>query len=154
HEPSRRQSTETLVQALQDTDREIRLEAARSLVHLADTDELAQVFRLAVSESPLVRAILAEDLRPHAARLCESVVPNVFRSPHPRQVEAALEMIAVWELALPLPDLIPLIRHFDPDVRRAALKAAPLAPRLSALNTEVIRALADPFEEVAAAAAC
>ena len=64
--------------ALQDSDPEVRLAAARALVQSGTIDDFGQVFRLAVSQSLLIRILLAEDLRRHATELCAGAVPAVL----------------------------------------------------------------------------
>ena len=68
---------------LQDGDPEVRLAAARALVQSGTIEELGQVFRLAISQSLLIRILLAEDLRRHATELCERVVPEVLAGDKP-----------------------------------------------------------------------
>ena len=109
YEPCRRVAGDLLLQALEDGDPEVRLPAARALVQSGTIDELGQVFRLAVSQSLLIRILLAEDLRRHATELCERAVPEVLAGDKPKQAVAALQILVAWERALPLPDLHKLL---------------------------------------------
>ncbi len=85
-----------LLHALQDADPEVRLPAARALVQSGTIDDLGQVFRLAVSQTLLIRILLAEDLRRHATELCEKVIPEILAGDDPRQVVAALQILVAW----------------------------------------------------------
>jgi hypothetical protein len=153
YEPARRIASEFLVKGLQDPDHEARLEAARSLVHSSHLPQVVEVFRLAVRQQLLVRAILTEDLRPFALGLCETAIPEALQSDDPARISAALEMVLAWERALPLPDLTPLFSHADPCVRVLALRALPLASATMPALDALVRAIFDPLDEVAAAAA-
>jgi len=155
HEPSRRISGEIVHGALRDPDRECFLEAARALVKSEEMGAVIEVFGLAVSLPQIVRAILAQELRPWALPLCESSVPQALASGDPRRVKATLELLAAWECAVPLTGLAPLAEHPDPAIRLLALKLLPLTPDTKESEAVVLRALACEKEEenIAGAAA-
>jgi HEAT repeat protein len=153
HEPSRRLSGDILHDSLRDADPDIRLEAARTLVHSGDAEEVAEVFHVVCEHHLIVRLILAGDLRQHARFLCESAIPEVLRSNRTEQVIAALDTLAAWERAVPLPELAKLVEHEDRRVRLKALRVLPLTPRTPDSGDAVHRALATDDEQICIAAA-
>jgi hypothetical protein len=128
YEPCRRLAGDLLLNALQDSDQEVRLPAARALVQSGTIEELGQVFRLAVSQSLLIRVLLAEDLRRHASELCEKAIPEVLGGDNPKHIVAALQILVAWERALPLDNLHRLLESSNRDVRLEALRLAKLVP--------------------------
>lgn len=155
YEPCRRLAGDLLSRALEDSDPEVRLAAARALVQSGTIQELSLVFQLAVSQSLLIRLLLAEDLRRHAAELCAEAVPAVLSSGNLRQMVAALQIMVAWERALPLANLERLMESSNRDVRLEALHLAPLVPLTSETRNAVLQALRanDPEESTAAALA-
>jgi len=153
HEPSRVLAGEVLLEALDDSDQESRLEASRSLLHSGDSKVIVQIFRQAVSQPTIVRAILADDLRRYALELCEKAIPEVLEGGDQRKVLAALEIIAAWERALPLSCMAQLANSSDNAIRILALKVLALTPMSRDGAEAVIRALGDSSEPVACAAA-
>jgi HEAT repeat protein len=143
----------TLVHALGDSDDEVRLEASRALISAGGVTELTAVLRTAVNDSLLVRAILTEALRPHAALLCEKAVPELLAGNDPRSVRVALEILRAWRKSMPIAGVQPLLHHPDGAVRTAALGILPqlVAPR--DLEPELLECLSDEVESVRAAAA-
>lgn len=141
-----------LQQAISDPDESVRLHTARHMVSNLHPGELPQVFALVVNGSLVTRMVLAEDLRPYALELAQVVIPAVLQSGQPRSTRATLDVLRAWGKFLPLPQLYPLLRHPDADVRAAALLVLPLVPRLPQLETEVLHALNDPAEPVRAMA--
>jgi HEAT repeat protein len=142
-----------LLRALSDPDDEIKLEAARSLIRSSGEREIAEVFRTAVRESLLIRAVLTEALRAHAAMLCRNVLPGELASPTAKHVRTALEIVRAWGKMLPLPAPVPLLRHEDSGVRVAALAILPQYGEAAAFGPEIVRLLGDADERVRAAAA-
>ena len=128
YEPCRRVAGDLLLLALEDSDEEVRLAAARALVQSGTIEELGQVFRLAISQSLLTRILLAEDLRRHATELCGNTVPVVLGGDNPKQIIAALQMVVAWERALPLDNLHKLLESSNREIRLEALRLAPLVP--------------------------
>ena len=153
YEPCRRVAGDLLLHALEDDDPEVRLPAARALVQSGGIDEIGQVFELAVSQNHLIRILLTEDLRRHAAALCETVVPPILASENPARILAALEILVAWERALSLSGLHDLLDHRDREIRIAALRLAPLVPLTSANQTDILRELTDKDAEVSTVAA-
>jgi hypothetical protein len=153
YEPCRRVAGDLLLLALDDSDREVRLAAARALVQSGTVDELGQVFRLAVSQSQLIRVLLAEDLRRYAAELCQNAIPVVLASDNTSQVLAALQILVAWERALPLAGLQKLLESGNCEVRIEALRVAPLVPLTAENRSCVLRLLreGDPEESTVAA---
>jgi hypothetical protein len=153
HEPSRRLSGETLHEALRDPDGYARLEAARTLIHSGGESEVAEIFRVAVGHSLMVRIILADDLRKHVLTLGQKVIPEVLRSKDPAEVAGALELLAAWERAVPLPEVARLAEDGDKAIRLRALRVLPLTPVGLECAGAIQRALADDDEEICIAAA-
>jgi hypothetical protein len=147
YEPCRRVAGDLLLQALQDADPEVRLPAARALVQSGGIDDLGQVFRLAVSQSLLIRVLLSEDLRRHATELCERAIPEVLTGDNPRQTIAALQILIAWERALSLPNLHQLLESNNRDVRLEALRLAKLVPLTNENRTALLRFLREGDEE-------
>lgn len=133
-----------LLAALKDDSMEIRLEACRALIHAAQIEELEQVFHFALTQPLGVRAVLVEELRPHALQLAQNALPVALRNEDERLVIRALEIVAAWRRALPLPEITELLRHRQPQIRAAALRVLhyaltdddPTLAVLSALTSE------------------
>jgi HEAT repeat protein len=142
-----------LLLALADTSDEIKLEASRALLRGGGHEEITAVFRTALRESLLVRAVLTEALRPHTLLLCKTAVPEVVAGGDARSVRIALEIVRAWGKLVPLQRLETLLGHSDPGVRAAALAVVPIALGGEACMPHVVAALADPVEAVRAAAA-
>jgi HEAT repeat protein len=153
YEPCRRVAGDLLLQALEDADPEVRLAAARALVQSGTIEELGQVFRLAVSQSLLVRILLVEDLRRHASALCEKAVPEVLHSGNPQQVLAALQILVAWERALPLSGLQELLESPNQEIKIEAMRLAPLVPLSNENKAAILCELADGQSEASTAAA-
>ena len=147
YEPCRRVAGDLLFQALQDSDPEVRLPAARALVQSGTIEELGQVFRLAVSQSLLIRILLSEDLRRHATELCERSIPEILASDNYREIVAALQILVAWERALPLPDMHRLLDSNNRDVRLEALRLAKLVPLTAENRSALLRFLREGDEE-------
>ena len=147
YEPCRRVAGDLLLQALQDADPEVRLPAARALVQSGTIDELGQVFRLAVSQSLLIRILLSEDLRRHATELCERVIPEVLAGDKGPQTVAALQILVAWERALPLSDLHRLLESNNREIRLEALRLAKLVPLTPENRSSLLRFLREGDEE-------
>ena len=147
YEPCRRVAGDLLSEALKDSDAEVRLPAARALVQSGTISELGQVFRLAVSQSLLIRILLAEDLRRHATELCERAVPEVLFGENPKQTVAALQILVAWERALPLPDLHKLLESDNREVRLEAVRLAKLVPLTTENRSALLRLLREGDEE-------
>jgi hypothetical protein len=141
YEPCRRVAGDLLLLALEDIDPQVRLAAARALVQSGSIDELGHVFRLAVTQSLLIRLLLAEDLRRHASDLCGHAVPVVLGGDNAKQTIAALQILVAWERALPLPNLHRQLESSNHDIRLEALRLAPLVPLSPENRASVLRLL-------------
>jgi len=146
-------ATDTLVLALSDPNDEVKLEASRALIVTSGEAELRAVFRTALRDSLLVRAVLTESLRPFAMRLCVAAVPEALESEDPRTVRIALEVVRAWGKAMPLARLAPLIEHADAGVRAAALAVVMQLVNPRECERQILRRLEDESEAVRAAAA-
>jgi HEAT repeat protein len=147
YEPCRRLAGDVLLMALNDADPEVRLPAARALVQSGTIDELAQVFRLAVSQSLLIRILLAEDLRRHASELCEKAIPELLNGKDEKQTVAALQVLIAWERALPLDNLHRQLDSPNRDVRLEALRLAKLVPLTPENRSCLLRLLREGDDE-------
>jgi HEAT repeat protein len=153
YEPCRRVAGDLLLRGLSDPDAEVRLEACRALVQGGGQEEVESVFEVALSNNPLIRILLTEDLRPHAALLCERAVPEALGSSDGARVLAALDILVAWERALPLRGLFHLLRRDDQKIRMQALRLAPLIELTPEDQASVLDALADPDPHIATVAA-
>jgi HEAT repeat protein len=139
--------------ALEDRDREMSITAAQSLARFEDSRTAARVFDMATRETLLGRILLAGPLRPHAQDLCQTAVAAAFEAPEPERVLAALQIVAAWERALPLPGLEKLLLHNDRAVRLQALRVVALSLPTPGVETAVAQCLSDDDAEIASAAA-
>ncbi|MBZ5594659.1 MAG: HEAT repeat domain-containing protein [Acidobacteriia bacterium] len=142
-----------LLEALHDPDDLVRVEAARALAGSGDAQMLAAVFYMALDQNRLVRAILTEALRPQASELYGVAAPEALRSPDPKRVVAALEILRAWRKSAAIPQLPALLAHGDAAVRAAALHLVPQAGLTPEYEGPIWRAIEDPDAEVRAAAA-
>ncbi len=153
YEPCRRQAGDLLFQALNDSDPEVWLSACRSIVESGTGDQIEAVFNVAVTHSLLIRILLTEALRRHAAPLCEHAVPLVLRSNDSKKILAVLDMLVAWERAIAINNLPDLLEHRGRDIRVQALRLAPMIPLVPENRAAIVRALADEDPEVSTAAA-
>lgn len=153
YEPCRRVAGDLLFQALDDPDPEVWLWACRSVIQSGTGEQIEAVFELAVSQSLLIRILLTEALRRHAAPLCEHAVPEALRSTDSRRVLAVLDILVAWERAIAIDSLRDLLEHRVKDIRIQALRLAPLVPLVPENRAAIVHALADTDPEVSTAAA-
>lgn len=139
--------------AIVDSDEEIRVAAARVLLHSGDYLQIAQVFRGLLSDTPLVRILIGPELRPYATDLCRIVVPEILRNGDPVEIGRTLEILASWERGIPLPGLASLSKHDDPAVRLRFMRLLPLLPFGFDSRQTLTRGLADGDSRVREAAA-
>ena len=148
YEPCRRVAGELMTRSLEDPDEEVRLAAARGLVKSGATEDVEDVFLLALGENRFTRAVLTEELRGHAMLLLTQGIPEVLNSRRKEYIGPALEILAAWERAIPLEDLHRFLNDADREIRMMALRLAPLCPPDDATKRAIARALAEDDEEV------
>ncbi len=141
-----------LLAALRDPNDEVKLEASRALLRGGRREEIAAVFRAALEESLLVRAVLTEALRPHAVLLCATAVPEALAG-EAAAVRTVLEIIHAWGKSVAVAKLETLLGHADAGVRVAALAVVPQLLEPGACAKQVVAALGDNDAAVRAAAA-
>ncbi|MBS1857290.1 MAG: HEAT repeat domain-containing protein [Acidobacteria bacterium] len=146
-------ANEVLLLALADPNDEVKLEASRALLRGGGRDEITAVFRAALKESLLVRAVLTEALRPHTLMLCGSAVPGALACGDARTARTALEIVRGWGKSVPLASLDTLLGHSDAGVRAAALLVVPQMLNPAGCAPLIVAALGDPDEAVRTAAA-
>ncbi len=133
-----------LERALSDPDSKVRLTAARALVG-SDAAAAEQVFRAALSQPLLVRALVAEDLQPHAADLCRRVMPSLAGR---EEMLRGLEIASAWRTSARISQLEELARSEDPEMAAAALQLLPYAGDPGRLPEQVVSALRHPAATV------
>jgi hypothetical protein len=153
YEPCRRVTGEVLLQAISDPDGEVRLAAARALLHSGEPEEVEYVYQMTLSETLLPRVLLSEDLRRHAMLLRERAIPEALHSTDSCRLAAALELLVAWERAIPVGDLRELLEHADPRVRLNAIRLAPWIPNPTGYQDSILAAIEDPDPEIRLAAA-
>jgi HEAT repeat protein len=146
-------ATGTLLSALEDRDEAIRLEAMAVLARDGDLGMIDRVLDFAANQSPLVRAVLAENLRPRAPELSSRLLPDALRSGDPRRIAAFLEVAAAWQRALSIDGFDALLRHESDAVRAGALRLLPYVGGVSDPAGAVADGLLDPNPAVRRVAA-
>jgi HEAT repeats len=150
--PCQRVAEDRLLDALKDSDWEVRLDASRALL-CGPMVMVERVFTLAVSQNLLIRVLLSQDLRPHALGLCRKIIPEALRSGDPKRVRATLQILIAWERALPLSNVGPLFVHPDREIRLLALRLAPGLPPSPENEPAILGALSGTDQELRALAA-
>lgn len=126
--------------------------AYRALIRSSDPTRVGDLFREVLRSPLLVRILLAADFRSHTDSLAGEPLTAVFELGEEREVIAALEMVASWRRVLDLPLLTRFLRHANPEIRRNAVRVAPLASARHEVARHILRALDDPHSEVRMAA--
>jgi HEAT repeat protein len=144
--------SDLLLEALDDSEETIRVEACRALIRSTKPEYVERAFSFVTSQSLLVRSLLTEELRPYAFLLVERVIPRQLDSHDPKIVFVTLEILAAWRNVLPLPKAPKLLRHAHPEVRAKALRALSYTSVGDELEQEIIKAFEDPDETVKVAA--
>jgi HEAT repeat protein len=151
-EPCRRRMGDLMLETAGDPDPEVRLAAARALLHAGEPRHIDRVFEMALSGNVLGRALLAEDLRRHSAALWETALPEALRSSDRSRVAAALDLLLAWQRAIPLDNLRGLLESRHPEIRLRAMRLAAMAPLSDANRRSIATALEDPDPELRLAA--
>ncbi|MGO9968475.1 MAG: hypothetical protein ACLPY2_14485 [Bryobacteraceae bacterium] len=152
-EPCRRLSGEMPLLALNDADREVRVAAARAVLHSGVPKQFEQVFDMAMENNLLSRIRLTEELRCQALPLCEGAIPRALNGKDPGRTLVALQLLVAWERALPVENLHALLMHADPGIRANALALAPLVPASADHEAAILDSLRNTDPEVFCAAA-
>jgi HEAT repeat protein len=142
-----------LALALSDHDESIRIRASSALLRSGVVPQVEQVFAFALTQPLLVRALLADELRPHLALLCARAIPAILSSGTRDQILRTLELIQAWRRGLELPSLWTLLRNPDPEIRAKAWQVLPLVEATDDLPENICAAILDGTESVSAAAA-
>lgn len=143
----------TLVLALADHDESIRIRASSALVRGGGVAEVETVFAFALTQPLLVRALLAEELRPHLPLLCGRAIPASLSSGSRDQILRTLDLVQAWRRGLELPLLSTLLRNLDPEIRAKAWQVLPFVETTDDLTENVAEAILDRTGAVSAAAA-
>jgi HEAT repeat protein len=143
----------TLVLALSDHDESIRIRASSALVRSGVVPQVEKVFAFALTQPLLVRALLAEELRPHLPLLCAQAIPAILSSGSRDQILRTLELVQAWRRGLELPFLSTLLRNPDPEIRTKAWQVLPFVEATDDLTENISEAILDGTESVSAAAA-
>lgn len=136
--------------AFADSDEQVRVHAARILLSSGELPTVGRVFEVILEDTPCVRLLVAADLRRHAIPLCKAAIPKALESANLREV---LRLLVSWECALHLPDVRPLVKHPDPEVRVDCMRLLPFLPSTPENRAALLAGLADPHPDVSAAAA-
>jgi len=124
-------------------DAEVRVEALRMLARSGEPAALAAALRLYGMVSRFHRVLIAEDLRPHAARLCESSFEKVLSGADASRIIATLELPYCWKRTFSAPAVHRLLSHADAGVRAAALRVLPYETSGHTAAGAVLRLLSD-----------
>ena len=110
-------AADSLRAALTDPDRQIRLIAARALARSSGASAM-EIFSYALSQPLLVRALLAEELKKHAALIAAAdlLPPRSDRA----QLLAALGIMLSWRRSVQVRGLKDLLNDPDPEIAEAA----------------------------------
>ena len=97
-----------LFAGLDDGQSGVRAEAYRALLVAGEALSVEQVFRSLLEDSLLMRALLADDLKRHAAYLLAHTIPPLLERATPREAARCFEILISWKRALPSFD----VRHW------------------------------------------
>lgn len=141
-----------LAEALADPDPDVGIEAARTLAEMGNGDSVEDVYDYARRQSLMVRAILAEDLRPHLSSLARGIVASDLASRNAARIRHALQMMRAWSTPLAV-SLDPLLEHQSLVIRVEALGLLNLIHITGDTPGRLRRNLQDQAEKVVEAAA-
>ena len=144
------EATDTLHAALTDPDAQIRLMSARSLARSSGASA-KEMFAYALSQPLLIRALLAEELKKHAAVIsaADLFLPLGNRA----QLLAALGIILSWRCSVQVPGLQDLLNDPDPEIAEAALRILPYAGEPAAQEEQLQTAFNRPEPSIRSVAA-
>ena len=144
------EATNSLRTALTDSDGQIRLTAARALARSSGASA-KEIFSYALSQPLLVRALLAEELKKHAALIAAAdlLPPRCDRN----KLLAALGIMLSWRRSILVPGLADLINDPDPEIAEAALRLLPYAGEPVAQEQHLEAAFNRPEPSIRSAAA-
>jgi HEAT repeat protein len=117
---SGKSGSELLAEALVDPEPDVRIEAARTLAEIGVGDDVLAVYEFSRSQSVMVKAILAEDLRSNVWLLEKEVVARDLTSGDEARVRHGLEMLKAWRTPLAV-SLDRTLEHDDRGIRLAGL---------------------------------
>ena len=144
---------DVLIKALDDGEAAVRAEAYRALIRAGESEQIAKIFPCIAGESLLMRALLADELQPHALFLVKEVIPEIVASGDTKKIIATFELLGAWKAVLPLQDVLHLLEHPQPEVRAKSLRALSYTSAGEDLENRIIQAFADPDKTVKLAAA-
>ncbi|HXB71240.1 MAG TPA: HEAT repeat domain-containing protein [Candidatus Acidoferrales bacterium] len=157
-EPVRLAARDVPVAGLNDSDAQVRLEAARAMVCSEDPRQVAQVFEAMLRDAPLNRMLLAPMLRRYAAGLCSTAIPKALAVPGIAPPDTGrllnlLRLLVSWECSLPLlVDLRPLAEHPEPAVRLETMRLLAQVPTSTINRDAILAGMSDRDPAVAMAA--
>ncbi len=103
-----------LYAGIRDADSGVRAQAYRALLMAGDALAVEQVFFAALRESLLMRALLADELKRHAAYLLAHTIPRSLKNATPEEAARCFEVLIAWKRAIPSFDVRPwLAREQD-----------------------------------------
>jgi hypothetical protein len=135
------------------SDPEVRVEALRMLARSGEPAALSAALRLYSMMSRFHRALIADDLRPHAARLFEFSFEKVLNGADAGRILATLELPYCWKRTFRAPLVHALLDHTDAGVRAAALRVLPYETCGHQAADTVLALLGDADSRVREAAA-
>ena len=137
---------------LRDADEQIRLDCAGLIARCGSAGQIREVFDLSLTDTPLMRLLVGQELRRHALDLCAEAVPRALRSPHSKTVLAALKLAVSWECSLPL-EVSLLAEHPNREVRAETMRLLQFVPATREHRSAIRRGLGDTDLAVCCAAA-
>lgn len=114
------EASDFLNAALTDPDASIRVEAARTLAEVGASRQVEEVYDFARTQSLLVKAVLAEDLRHNAVLLASGPLAADLTSEDLAREQHALDMLKAWSTSLSV-SLDRLLLHENRALRIQAL---------------------------------
>jgi HEAT repeat protein len=151
---SERAGSSVIQAAMRDRHASVRIEAARALLVAGDPAHVDRVFRAALHEAPLTRALLTSDLKRHAGHLLANTIPAVLGKATPLESTRCLQFMLAWKRAAPSFAVAPwLNRPPSPEVWALALRMAPYAPLDDSIADHLLFALSSIDADVRCAAA-